>query len=408
MKFSGIGGQAVLEGIMMRNGKKYAVAVRKPDGNIAVDVKSAKSVTEGHKWMKVPFVRGVFSFVDALKIGIGTIMYSSQFYDDDGNPIEQETGAADAEQAAAEAAARAEEEDILRLSPDEPITLSKKDASKAKDDKKKERDEKAVMAVSFVLAFVLAIVLFSLLPTFLASFLRNITESSFLIALAEGLLRIAIFVGYVAAISAMKDIKRTYMYHGAEHKCINCVEHELPLTVENVRVSSKQHKRCGTSFLLIVMIISVFVFMFIKIDNVALRMLSRVLMIPVIAGISFEFLQLAGRSESKVIDILSRPGLWLQGLTTKEPDDSMIEVAIAATEAVFDWREFLGIKEEETDAQAEAAEQSEDEDRAAQAENEDIVAEASADAEPEVTTDVETDAATRAEMEEVYQETKNL
>ena len=163
----------------------------------------------------------------------------------------------------------------------------------------------------------------------------------FLTAALEGVIRIAIFIGYVAGITMMEDIKRVYMYHGAEHKCINCIEHGLPLTVENVRKSSKEHKRCGTSFLLIVVIISTLVFMFVKTDTLWLRMVSRILLLPVITGISYEFLRLAGRSESKIVDLLSRPGLMLQGLTTKEPEDDMIEVAIASVEAVFDWRTYL-------------------------------------------------------------------
>ena len=160
-------------------------------------------------------------------------------------------------------------------------------------------------------------------------------------AVLEGVIRIAIFIAYIKLVSRMEDIRRTFMYHGAEHKCINCVEHGHPLTVENVRASSKEHKRCGTSFILIVMIISILFFMVIRIDNIGLRMLSRIILIPVIAGVSYEILQLAGRSNSKFMDLVSRPGMWMQGLTTTEPDDSMIEVAIAATEAVFDWKEYL-------------------------------------------------------------------
>jgi uncharacterized protein YqhQ len=173
-----------------------------------------------------------------------------------------------------------------------------------------------------------------------ASLFKKLTDSYAVIALLEGVLRVLIFVVYILLIGQIKDIKRTYMYHGAEHKCINCIETGLPLTVENVGKSSKVHKRCGTSFLLFVMLISVFFFMFIHIDNIGLRMLSRVVLIPVIAGISYEFIRLAGSTDNPVVNALSKPGLWMQALTTKEPEPDMIEVAIQAVEKVFDWRAY--------------------------------------------------------------------
>ena len=309
MKYSGIGGQAVIEGIMMRNGSKYAVAVRKPDGNIAMDVKETHSWSERHPWMKWPFIRGTFSFIESMITGIKTLMFSASFY-------ETEDGEKETPESGKEAA-----EDTEKASGEEGIS-------------------KGVLAGTLLVSLAFAIGLFSLLPVLLASILRKWTDSGFVIALAEGVLRILIFVGYIWAVSMMKDIKRTFMYHGSEHKCINCIEHGLELNVENVRKSSKQHKRCGTSFMLIVMIISVFVFMFIRVDNVLLRMLTRVLLIPVVAGLSFEFLRFAGTHDGPMINALSRPGLWLQNLTTREPEDDMIEVAITAVEAVFDWREF--------------------------------------------------------------------
>jgi uncharacterized protein YqhQ len=159
--------------------------------------------------------------------------------------------------------------------------------------------------------------------------------------LLEGVIRLVIFIGYVALISLMKDIRRVYMYHGAEHKCINCIEHGMDLTVDNVRKSSRFHKRCGTSFLLIVMLVSILFFMFIRVDSPILRVVLRLLLIPVIAGVSYEFIRLAGRSDNAVVNLLSKPGLWLQGLTTKEPDDEMIEVGIASVEAVFDWKPYV-------------------------------------------------------------------
>lgn len=301
MKSSGIGGQAVLEGIMMKNGDRYAVAVRKSDQEIAVDEQEYRSIAK-YSWMKVPFLRGIFNFVDSLVIGMKTLTYSASFYEE-----EEEEG--------------------------KPSFLERYLSG--------EQLEHLLTFCSVAFAILLCVAIFMLLPVAVASFFRRFTDSAFAIALLEGLLRIGIFIAYVGLISFMKDIRRTYMYHGAEHKCINCVEHGLPLTVDNVRASSKEHKRCGTSFMLIVMVISIFVFMFIRIDNIALRMLSRVLLVPFIAGVSYEFIRLAGRSENALVNLLSRPGLWLQGLTTKEPDDSMIEVAIAAVERVFDWKAYL-------------------------------------------------------------------
>ena len=321
MKYSGIGGQAVLEGIMMKNQDKYAVAVRKPDGDIALEIKQETPWAVKHPWMGLPFIRGTFNFIESLKIGVGTLMYSASFYEED----EPKAGE-DAAKAGGEAKAESAEQTA--------------DASASADTKKSSTKEDLAMVGTLMFSLAFAIALFSLLPTFIASLLNLGDDHYLLRALLEGIIRIAIFVGYVWAVSFMKDIKRTYMYHGSEHKCINCIEHGLPLTVENVRASSKEHKRCGTSFMLIVMIISVFVFMFVRVDNIFLRLLSRILLLPVVAGLSYEFLRLAGRSESKIINALSRPGMWLQGLTTKEPTDDMIEVAIKAVEAVFDWKEF--------------------------------------------------------------------
>lgn len=204
-----------------------------------------------------------------------------------------------------------------------------------------EKLESAIMAAVLVISFILAIGIFMLLPLGIANLFKGVITSDHLMAVLEGVIRIAIFIIYIKLVSRMEDIRRTFMYHGAEHKCINCVEHGHPLTVKYVRESSKEHKRCGTSFILIVMVISILMFMVIRVDTIWMRILSRIILVPVIAGISYEVLQCAGRSNSKFMDLVSRPGMWMQGLTTKEPDDSMIEVAIAATEAVFDWREYL-------------------------------------------------------------------
>ena len=305
MKSSGIGGQAVLEGIMMKNGDRYAVAVRKPDGGIALDCQEYRGITQGRRWMELPFLRGIFRFVESLVLGMRCLSFSASFYEEE-----------------EEAAPAPEKKSFLekRLSP--------------------EQLDKLMMGVAVAAALALSIGIFMVLPVAVAGLLRPVISSSFGIALLEGALRMAIFIAYVGLISLMKDIKRTYMYHGAEHKCINCIEHGLPLTVENVRACSKEHKRCGTSFLLLVMGISILVFMVIRVDNIWLRMLSRVLLVPFIAGIAYEFIRLAGSSENPLVNALSRPGLWLQGLTTREPEDDMIQVAIQAVEAVFDWKAY--------------------------------------------------------------------
>ncbi len=289
-----------MEGVMMRNGNKYAVAVRKPDNEIAVDVKNTRDIND--VWHKIPIIRGVVSFFDSLIIGLGTLMYSASFFEDEDSV------------------------DKSKLSEEELKKLEKK--------------EKAEMGGTLMLSVLLALLIFFALPYFISFGLSRFVESQALIAFVEGVIRIAIFLGYVMAISRMEDIKRTFMYHGAEHKCINCVEAGLPLTVENVRKSTRFHKRCGTSFIFIVFIISVFVFMFINFDNTWLKLLARLLLIPVIAGVSYEFIRLAGRYDNSVVNAISQPGLWLQKLTVMEPEDDMIEVGIASVEAVFDWKTF--------------------------------------------------------------------
>ncbi len=301
---SGIGGQAVLEGIMMKNQDLYAVAVRKPDGKIEIDTQEYHGVLHGSKIKKVPFIRGVFNFVDSLILGMRTLTYSASFYEDE----------------------QAKE------------TLTDKAMNKVFGDKA----EKILMGFTVALSIVLAVAIFMILPFYLSGLFESYVRNASLLALIEGIIRIAIFLIYVVAISLMKDIKRVYMYHGAEHKCINCIEHGHVLNVHNVKKSSRLHRRCGTSFLLIVMIVSVVLFIFIRVDNPLLRLGLRLLLIPVIAGISYEFIRLAGRSENALVKLLSAPGLLLQKLTTKEPTEDMIEVAIKSVEAVFDWRAFLG------------------------------------------------------------------
>ena len=303
MKSSNIGGQAVLEGIMMRHGDDYAVAVRKPDGEIFVQKEEYHSVIKWKALTKIPFIRGVFNFIDSMVLGIKTLMFSAEFYEDE-EEVKSEK--------------ELTEEEIA----------------------KKEKQEKWMMNATVAISVVIAAAVFMVLPYFLSSLLKPLMPSYHLRTLVEGFVRIGIFILYIALISRMDDIQRTFMYHGAEHKCIYCIEHGLPLTVDNVRISSRQHKRCGTSFLFFVLAISIILLMLIQVESPLMRVIVRIALIPVIAGISYEVLKLAGRSENPIINLLSRPGLAIQKLTTKEPDDSMIEVAIQAVEAVFDWRAY--------------------------------------------------------------------
>lgn len=302
MKSSGIGGQAVLEGVMMRNKSEYAVAVRKPDGEIAITRGKCKSLTERSLFFRLPIIRGIVAFFESLVLGLRTLTYSASFYE--------------------------EEEE--------------KQQEKKKEESKGEKDwkESVEMGITLALSVVIAVLAFVILPYFLSQLLSSRIESYAALAAIEGLIRVALFIGYVFAISFMSDIRRTFMYHGAEHKTINCIENGLELTVGNVRRQSKHHRRCGTSFLFIVIFLSIIFFMFIHFDNMWLRMLSRVILVPVIAGVSYEFIHFAGNSDSKVVEILSKPGMLLQMLTTREPDNKMIEVAIASVEEVFDWREY--------------------------------------------------------------------
>ena len=301
--YSGIGGQAVLEGVMMKNRDKYAVAVRKPNGEIDVEVEEYKGVCGDKKFAKLPFIRGVFAFIDSLILGMKVTTYSASFY---------------------------EEEDEKPSKTEEK--LEKLLGNKADD---------IMMTFTVILSVIIAVALFMLLPLFLSDLLGKYIRNASVIAIIEGLIRILIFIAYIAGISLMKDIKRLYMYHGAEHKCINCIEKGRPLTVKDVKRSSRQHKRCGTSFLLFVVLVSVIVFFFIRVDNMALKLILRIALVPVIAGISYEIIRLAGRSDNILVRIISAPGMWMQKLTTKEPDEDMIEVAIASVEAVFDWKAYL-------------------------------------------------------------------
>lgn len=301
MRYSGIGGQAVMEGVMMKNGDDYAIAVRTPDQKIVVENFVSAGLFKNKTVKNIPVIRGVVNFIESLTLGMKALTYSASFFEDEEEKKEQN-----------------------------------------------EKKENFVMGLTVAFSVVLAVGIFMILPYGISLLFEKVFTSHWVIALLEGVLRLLIFLGYVAGISLMPDIKRVYMYHGAEHKCINCIESGLDLNVENVRKSSRLHKRCGTSFLLIVMLISILFFMFIQVDQGALRLILRILLIPVIAGVSYEFIRLAGRSDNPIVNIFSKPGLMLQKITTQEPQDDMIEIAIASVEAVFDWKGYVEkIRQEE-------------------------------------------------------------
>lgn len=291
--YSGIGGQAVLEGVMMKNGDDYAVAVRKEDGSIVIRKDAYKGVLSGTPVRKIPVIRGFFVLIDSLVLGLRVTDYSASMYDPDES-----------------------------ADPDSP-------------------KEKLITGLILAASMVIAAGLFILLPYTVASFLTDRLGNTNLLVIIEGILRLAIFLVYIRAITAMKDIRRLYQYHGAEHKCINCIESGLPLTVENARKSTRLHKRCGSSFTMFVMLISIIMFFFIRTDSHVLRVVLRIVLIPVISGVSYEIIRLAGTSSNPIITFISKPGLWMQLMTTDEPDDEMLEVGIASVEAVFDWRKYL-------------------------------------------------------------------
>ena len=291
-KYSGIGGQAVMEGVMMRNAEKYAVAVRKSDGTIEVLKDEYRGLAPSKAVYKIPFIRGVFSFIDSLILGMKALNYSAEFFTED-------------------------------------------------EESSENSDSTVLTSIIMIVAILIAVALFMVLPYFLSLLFHSLTDNAHVLALLEGLIRLCIFIIYVLSISRAEDIRRVFMYHGAEHKCINCIENGLPLTLENVRASSRQHRRCGTSFLLYVMVISILFFTVIQTPDRLMKIVLRVVLIPVIAGVSFEFIRLAGSSNNALVRLLSVPGLLMQTLTTKEPDDDMIEVGIASVEAVFDWKKYI-------------------------------------------------------------------
>ena len=327
MKSCNMGGQAVIEGVMMRYRSNIAVSVRKPDGGIAVGKMKYASFTAKHPILRWPIIRGVVAFIDSLVLGIKTLMFSASIFEED------IAAGGDGMEAAAAAGAEAEKNGN---SADKLEEKELKNSFKSKG-------EAALMTGTMLFSLVIALALFVALPYFISHFiLKNtgLADSSVLLAIIEGVLKLLIFVGYIAAISRMKDIKRTFMYHGAEHKSINCIESGLELNVDNVMKSSKEHRRCGTSFICLVLIISIIFFIFIRVKSWPLRLLIRLLLMPVVAGVSYEAIQWAGNTENKLAYIMSKPGLWIQKLTTSEPTRDMVEVAIASVEAVFNWKKY--------------------------------------------------------------------
>ena len=340
MKPSGIGGMAVIEGVMMKNKEEYAVAVRKPNNEIAVEKNTYKDFSDKVKLFKLPVFRGMLAFVDSMVIGVKVLNYSASFFEE-----EEEQNQTKEKDKNKGKKAKSKEKDFaieeLSITDNVSITAEDTEELRKKNEKKEERSNALLMIAAVLVSTVISIALFMVLPVLISNLFATLINNHIILALSEGVLRIAIFIGYVVAATLMPDIKRVYMYHGAEHKTINCLENGFELTVENVKWQSKLHKRCGTSFMLLVMLISLLLFIFIPTGNLFWRILSRILLVPIIAGISYEFIRLAGKSDNAVVNFISRPGLLMQGLTTKEPDDSMIEVAIQSVAAVFDWQAYL-------------------------------------------------------------------
>ena len=294
-----MGGQAVMEGIMMKGEKMTALAVRLPNGTIRVDTEETKSYG---KWMKIPMIRGVIAFVDSLVYGTKTLMRSAEMLEEEDD----------------------EEYEASRFEQ----WLEKKFGSKGL--------WTFMLYSSVVLALAFTIGIFIILPTGVVNLLKYVTDSVFWLNFVEGILRIALFVAYVWAVSYVPDIRRTFQYHGAEHKTIHCFENGLELTPANAQTFPTLHPRCGTSFLMFVFIIAFACHFLLGWPSLALRIITRLLLLPVIAGLSYELLKWAGRSDNIVVKVLSLPGLYLQKVTTKEPDDSMLEVAIAGVNACID------------------------------------------------------------------------
>jgi len=303
LAYSGIGGQAVMEGVMMKHKDTYAVAVRKPDHEIIIEKKTYSGICKNQILRNLIFVRGIINFIESMVLGMSTLTFSASFFEEDDKKTDG--------------------------------------SSEGAYQERNKRKESLEVGLTIAVSLILAVAIFMVLPFYASLLFQRFFSSKTVVILIEGVLRLIIFFAYIILISQMEDIRRVFMYHGAEHKCINCIEHGMDLTVENVKMSSREHKRCGTSFLFFVVIISILATMFIRVDSRILRLALRIAIIPLIAGISYEFIRLAGRSDNRLVNLLSKPGLWMQRLTTREPDEEMIEVGIASVEAVFDWKSYV-------------------------------------------------------------------
>lgn len=303
MKKTSIGGEALIEGVMMRGPESVGIAIRKPDGEIIIDKKPLQTLAKRYKFFKAPIVRGAVGIIESMVLGVKSIMYSAEF---------------------------------VELEDEEQSQPSKID--KFLERLFGEKLQEGIIYFSVFIALVFGIGLFILLPNLLAGlmhFNKNTASGSIYYNLFEGLIRIILFVGYIVLISKLKDVKRVFEYHGAEHKTIHCYENEEELTVENVRKYTTRHPRCGTAFLMVVMVVSILLFSFMGWHNILINFATRLLLLPLVAGLSYEVIKFAGRSDWKIMNIVNAPGLALQRFTTREPDDSQIEVAIAALNSVL-------------------------------------------------------------------------
>lgn len=303
-KYTSIGGQALIEGIMMRGKEDIAIAVRKPDGEIVLK-KDPINPLPNLAFLKWPIIRGSVALVSSMVIGIKALTYSAEFFEVEGE------------------------------------SESESKFEKWLYEKLGDKADNILVAISMVFAMVFAFGLFGVLPTVLTNFFKATIENRWILAAVEGVMKIVLFLSYLLLISNMKDVKRVFQYHGAEHKTIFCFESGLPLTVENVRKQGRLHPRCGTSFILFVLVISIMIFSVISWNSLLMRVVLKVILFPVVAGLSYELLKYAGKHDGPVIRALSYPGLMLQKLTTKEPDDRQIEVAIVAMKAVLKEEEIV-------------------------------------------------------------------
>ncbi len=299
VKYTSIGGQALIEGVMMRGKEDIAIAVRKPDGEIEVKLEKVGPIG---KWKiaKVPLLRGMVSLIDSMITGIRALTYSAEFF--------------------AETDEHYEQSKIEKW--------MSKNLGKHADD--------IMMGFSILTAFGFALILFGIVPTFSVGLLKSVISNQLVLSAIEGVMKIVVFVAYIALISQMKDIRRVFQYHGAEHKTIHCFENGEEVTVENARKYTTLHPRCGTSFIFFVLMISIILFTFIGWSNLIIRIATKIVLLPLVAGISYELLRIAGKSQARWITFISKPGLWMQKLTTREPDDQQLEVAIVAFNRVLE------------------------------------------------------------------------